>query len=260
MRAAADVRVAVRSARLTLPLSIDGALRLDPLAAPPRLDEAHAIALFRAGSSPVTVVGDVTVVYAAATLHLAVSTNGLVIQPRVVPAFDHRAVWAFIWTDGPHGCPAIRALPAHPVPEPQRVLLIAADGTGDGVSYQTRGSFCDAPVTGPRANLASYYVSLPWSLASHTGSEVVLRYATPPRCGDIEYSPITTTATSATLGVYALVLMAHPPCIVPTQPTNSSRSIPANAALTHNPTGLSEGRFTSMGRFTYFDGVAHTTS
>ena len=219
-------------------------------------------ALFRAGSPPWSLVENVTVVYADATLRLPVETAGMVIQPRVIPAFQHRPAWAFIWSNGPHSCPLETAKSTRSValPEPQHVELIAADGSGEGVSYQTRGSPCAGPITAPHAEIASYYVSLPWSTAPTTGSDVAVRYPVPPPCGDIEYTPSSGSADTETFGVYAFVLMARPPCSTPRRHTSTLRSFAARAVLLHDRTGLSLGRFTSPGNFTYFDGVSHTTS
>jgi hypothetical protein len=262
VRVATDSRRAVRDARLVRPLLFDGAaLRLDVGRGSPRVDEAHAITLFRAGSVPSTTVESVTVVYAVATLRLPVKTEGIVIQPRVVPAFERLPVWAFIWSNGPHGCPAQAASTGSvALPEPQHVELIAADGSDEGVSYQTRGSPCGGPITAPHAEVAAYYISLPWSASSITSTARVVRYPAPPPCGDIEYTPRSGNASGMTFGVYAIVLMARPPCSTPPQPTSTARPVAAGVVLLHDRTGLSLGRFTAAAHFTYFDGRSHTTT
>jgi hypothetical protein len=263
VRVATDSRRAVRGAHLIRRLLFDGrTLQLDVARGASRVDEAHAIALFRAGSLPWTIVENVTVVYADATLRLPVETGG-VIRPRVIPAFQHRPVWAFIFSNGPHSCPAepVTKTGAVALPEPQQVELIAADGSGEGVSYQTRGATCWGPIIAPQAEVASYYVSLPWTASSITSAGGIARYHAPPACGDIEYTPTSRTAAGTTFGVYASVLMARPPCKTPPQPTSTGLPGTAGVALVHDPTGLSRSRFTTPAmHFTYFDGRSHTTT
>jgi len=83
---------------------------------------------------------------------------------------------------------------------------------------------CAGPVTGPHAEIASYYVSVPWSTDRITGTDAVLRYERPPPCADIEYAPISGNASADTVGVYAFVLMARAPCSTPRQPASTSRA------------------------------------
>ncbi len=259
VRQATDSRRAVRGAHLIRPLLFDhGSLQLAVVGGSSRVDETHAIALFRAGSPPGSTVANVTVIYADATLRVRVEASG-VIQPRVVPTFEHRPVWAFIYSNGPHGCPAEVApqTGAIRLPEPVHVELIAADGSGEGVNYQTRGSECAEPTTASRAEVASYYVSLPWT-PSTRGKWFVAHYQAPPACGDIEYTPTGGSRNSVTFGVYAFVLMARAPCTTPRQPTSTGLQATIGTKLLHDPTGLSLGRFTTSGtHFTYFDGRTH---
>src|SRR5258708_7691108 len=71
---ATEIRRAVLDAHLVAPVLFDGhTLRLDVAHDSSRVDEAHAIALFRAGSPPWTIVENVTVAYADATLRLPVT-------------------------------------------------------------------------------------------------------------------------------------------------------------------------------------------
>jgi hypothetical protein len=260
VRVATDGRRAVRDARLTRPLVFDGnALRLDVGRGSPRVGEAHAIALFRAGSPPTTLVENVTVVYAAATLRLRVVIGDMTIRPRSVPTFVRRPVWAFIWSDGPHSCPAHAAVTPDSS-EPLHVELIAADGSDEGVTYDARGSRCGAAPVGPRASVAAYYLSLPWTVVSRDSSSVVLRYPTPPACSDTEYIPTRVDKRNATIGVYAFALLARPPCDRPGQVTTAARAVPSNVALVHERTGLAVGRTTGIDHtFRYFDGVTHTS-
>jgi hypothetical protein len=236
----------------------EGALRLDIARGASRVVEARAIALFRAGSLPTTLVENVTVVYAAATLRLRVVIGDMTIRPRSVPTFARRPVWAFIWSDGPHSCPAHAAVNPDS-PEPLHVELIAADGSGEGVTYDTRGSRCGAAPVGPRVNVAGYYVSLPWTEVSRGSSSVALRYPAAPACSDTEYVPVSVDKSNATVGVYAFALLARPPCDRPEQATTATRAVPSNVALVHERTGLAVGRTTEGdGAFRYFDSVMHT--
>ena len=259
LSAAPDHRSGIRDARLMKPLVFDGgSLQLDVAQGTPRVDEAHAIALFRAGSPPMTFVERVTVVYVDATLRLPVETAGMVIRPRIAPKFDHRPAWAFLWSMGSHSCPAYGS-GARSAPAPEHVELIAADGSGEGVDYQTRGSECPGHITGPNAVVASYYVSLPLTSAPHPTATNALRIGPPPPCGDIGLTLSGHTRSHGNIGVYAFVLMARPPCSRPHQPTATQRPVPIGVPLIHDPTGLSVGRFTSPEHFTYFDGARHTT-
>jgi hypothetical protein len=259
VQAATDAREAVTDAHLAQPLVFDeGALRLDIARGAPRLVEARAVALFRAGSPPTTLVENVTAVYAAATLRLRVVIGDMVIRPRVVPAFARRPVWAFIWSDGPHSCP--RSAPSPDSPEPFHVELIAADGSSEGVTYDTRGSPCGGAPVGPRVSVASYYLSLPWTVVSRESSGVVLRYPTAPPCSETEYIPTGVDKSNATIGVYAFALLARPPCDRPEQVTTAARAVPSDVALVHEPIGLTVGRTTGIDHtFSYFDGDMHTS-
>lgn len=247
-----------------------GVLRLDPLSGTPDVSEAQAIALFRAstpapGPSPSPAppvgmgsrVGPVSIVYALVTLRLAVPRDPtLVIQPRREPMFEHRAAWVIIGGAARIGG-SLCADGRSTVPPPQPVELIAADGSGEALAYQTAGRGCGRTVQ-PQVAVAGYYVSLPWTIASRNGGRIVIRYAAPPACGDMEEAPTETGPTSATFSVYAYVAMAHPPCARPKQGSTLVRYVPPNATISHVNAGLSVGTYTSATTFTYFDGTTHT--
>jgi hypothetical protein len=270
VRVATDTRSEIRDGHLSRAVLIDGGtLRLDPVSGTPSVTEAHAIALFRAGSQPGSSVSSVSVVYALVTLRLAADTDpARVIQPRSTPVFEHRAAWVIIWRDTGdfHGC-LEGPEPGSSAPPRQSVELIAADGSGEALAYDTGGSQCGRTV-GPHVAIASYYISLPWTVASRIGSRVVLRYPAPPACSDREDSPYATGPNSATFSVYAYVLMARPPCTTPKQGSTLVDSAPPNATLHHVKTGLSVGYFTPKpghvivdpagSTFTYFDGATRT--
>jgi len=258
VRIATDTRAEIRDAHLSRPVLIDGGtLRLDPISGTARVSEAQALALFRAGSMPFTQVENVMVVYAAATMRLAVNDKDSLPRPRVAPVFTHRAAWTFIWSERPIFCG--ESPQTSPAPEAQSVELLAADGSGEGLTYQTRGSLCGNPVS-PQVGIASYWVSLAWTVASRTGVNVVLRFATPPVCGDESYAPYTSSATSVTFRVYAEVLLAKPPCFEPRPKTTIVRSAPTTATLFHVKTGLTVSRSNATRNrdLTYYDGTTHT--
>ena len=110
----------------------------------------------------------------------------------------------------------------------------------------------------PQVGTASYYVSLPWTVASPKGGQVVLHTTTPPVCGYIDWGPYYSSVTSVTFTVYAVVLLAHPPCVVPKPMTSIVRSAPTTATLFHVKTGLTVSRYNDTGTFTYYDGTTHT--
>jgi len=166
-------------------------------------------------------IGDVSVVYAFATLRLTLPDDrAFVNRPRRLPMFHHRPAWVIISPMGPFfGCRA-EVITNSSAPERQRVELIAADGSGDGLLYRTGGSLCEQAVR-PQVAVATYDVSLPWTVVSRTGSRIVIRYAAPPACGAQDGVNITSSPTSVMFDVEASVLLASPPCS-PLRPASRS--------------------------------------
>jgi len=166
--------------------------------------------------------------------------------------FHHRPAWVIISPMAPFfGCREGDVTNSS-APERQRVELIAADGSGDGLLYRTGGSLCEQAVR-PQVAVATYDVSLPWTVVSRTGSRVVIRYAAPPACGAQDGVDITSSPTTVMFDVEASVLLASPPC-TPLRPASTIvESAPPTATLLHPITGpvINSG-------LTYYDGTTHT--
>jgi hypothetical protein len=267
LRVPTDVGADIHDARLVRPVLIDdGALRLDPTSARSQVSESDAIRFFRAGAMPFgSTVTNVNVVYAEATLRLAVHDDARVPHPRVPPVFMHRPAWVIIWQDGGvFHCPRY-SKPSVGGPRSQHVELLAADDTGEGVEYTTSGTGECGGTTPRTAVTADYWVSLPWTVASRVGSRLVLRYPTTPACATVALVPIYADPTGKTFGVYEDILMARPPC-VDTRPISTNlESAATTDQLRHLPTGIFLGRTTRKPSqpyptFSYFDGTTHSVA
>jgi len=178
------------------------------------------------------------------------------------------------------------------VPPPFDVLLLAADGSGEGSWYTTRGSVCLERPTGPTLMSAVQQTSLAWTLIERSGSNLVLR-ASVPRCTkDIEsgLGPGPTPGVGSlvssipgptpnfgsevyTLALYAYVVMAPDRCgpagrtvkapvSLPviggvTLPASALRPAPTGPARTiHTPLDTDDG--TLPPAYSYYDGLTHT--
>jgi hypothetical protein len=263
MHDARDARAAVRDGKVVRTLVFDeGALRIRPAPEPHPRGEAKAIALARS-SSPVgstTDASDVIVGYGLADLRLEVTVKDQAVQPEQPPSFHDRPVWFVVHENGAHSCPALPSRTARGngtrEREPLPVMLIAADGSGEGISYRGRGTFCEFPVEEPVARPALYSLSLPWRVASSTASSLTLAVQL-PRCSAI--STITGPGwPDTTLGISADVVMARGACRgESTRPVVVQRARDGSTPK-HAPTGLVRGMMTEPDRFSYFDGAAHT--
>lgn len=197
-----DLMPLVVAARLDASLQLgDGALRLDPATAPPGMRETDAVRLWATGNGlGQTLTGDTVVFLADATVRLPVA------RPQVpdlsawgIPRFTHRTVWAIATTAGLSNCPAQASSVAVAGPQPQlaSVMLIAVDGSGQGVTYSTGVSNC-FPRRPPSAEVASYAVSVHSSVTAST-----------PPCGSVDgtiTSSDRTGVTSSTTGVQVWML------------------------------------------------------
>jgi hypothetical protein len=263
VRDAADAKPAVRAGSVTTQLLFDdGELRIDPPPpGKPTLDEAEAIAYLRAGSLPGSYVdvSDVVVAYGRATLTLPVDTAGTDIRPARVPAFTSRPVWLLLHENGGHGCPAMPSTTApspseQPTREPLPVELIAADGSDEGVAYNTAGTLCGTPVAA-KAVVATYTLSVPWTQTNPQADGTATVTATPPECGVIS-GYVGPGEPESTIAVGATVLLARPPCQGDRQP-GSYDALNRGAPLQHAPTGLVTGMYTdgNTKQFHYYDGT-----
>jgi hypothetical protein len=232
-----------------------GKLRLDPTPDTPRLSEERAVRLWATGVSPggVSEADQAVVVLAKVTLRVPVSSEGMGLRPASTPTFTARDAWVVLWQNGVHSCPAITS-PGPGGPEPQPVEIIAADGSGEGVSYSTRGSFCAEPISGPTATPAVYEQSLPWTVASSTPTSVTIAF-TVPACG-FQTGLAGPNGSSYTVWVGATVVMGAGPC-VGAKPGPATATIYRRAGTepTHGATGLLVSRSSEdFTKLTYFDG------
>jgi hypothetical protein len=256
-----DAKPAVSDARLTRTVVIDGGrLRLDPTSDVPRLSEDRAVRLWATGAMPGSLsdTEGAVVVLAKVTMSVPVAADGLALRPATMPTFKGRDAWVMLWQEGPHSCPVVTS-PGPGGPEPQPIEILAADGSGVGVSYQTGGSFCAQPIRGPSATPAVYQESLPWTEKSSTPTSVTIAY-TVPACG-VQNGGLTASGpSSATVWVGATVVMGAAPCPgAKPGPATSMVGRGRAADVKHGKTGLLIGR--SSGGFqhlTYFDGQTRT--
>jgi hypothetical protein len=254
-----DAKAAVKDGRLTRTLLLDGGkLRLDPTSDTPRLSEDRAVHLWAAGSMPgsFSEADEPVVVLARVTLQVPVTSPDLTVRPATMPRFVGRDAWVMLWRNGPHSCPALPVRTDAPTggPEPQPVEIIAADGSNDGVSYQTRGSFCEQPTQGPTATPATYQESLPWTLAKNTPTTLTLAFTVPP-CGQ-QTGLAGPNGQTFTMWVGATVAMGAGPCLG-AKPGPATLSIGRNTQNnpTHGATGLLVSRSSDdYKNLTYFDG------
>ena len=182
------------------------------------------------------------VVLAKVTMKVPVSADGLALRPATMPAFNGRDAWVMLWQGGPHSCPVITS-PGPGGPEPQPVEIIAADGSGEGVSYQTGGSFCAEPVTGPTATPAVYQESLPWTQESSTPTGLTIAYTSPrAECRAVD-SP---ASTGSSYGLGRRHGRHGRRAVSRRQARSGDRSVGGTAGTrsTHGKTGLLVGRST----------------
>jgi hypothetical protein len=252
----------IQGARLTRQVLLDGGLlRLSPPSGSPGMTEQHAIQLFRAGGGHAVAVRlrpperSVIVAYAIASLRLAIRRDPtLVIQPRAFPVFDNRPAWVII---GSQSGPCNLAVQRSSQPASESIELIAADTSGEALVYDTAGSVCGFP-NKPKVEVASYSVLLPWTVASRSGTRLVLRHAAPPACSDLEGGSTLTSPTSETITIGAYVLMVRPPCTTPPRTPTTVEFLSPKQQLMHGATGLAIDRGLDSRTFTYFDGTTHT--
>jgi hypothetical protein len=258
-----DARSAVEDARLNRTLVIDGGkLRLDPTSDTPRVSEDRAVRLWATGLMPgsITDTEQAVVVLAKVTMQVPVSVAGMALRPATTPTFKGRDAWVMLWQPGPHSCPALPVRTDVPTGgrEPQPVEIIAADGSGEGVSYQTRGSFCAEPISGPSATPAVYAESLPWTVKGSTPTSMTIAY-TVPACG-LQTGVAGPNGSSYTVWVGATVMMGAGPCPgAKPGPATSTVGRRPGTNPTHGATGLLVGRSSEdFTKLTYFDGRTRT--
>jgi hypothetical protein len=142
------------------------------------------------------------------------------------------------------------------------VEIIAADGSTDWVSYTTRGSFCEEPISGPTASPAVYQESLPWTVVSSTATSETISF-TVPACGvqsglaDDFAGP---SGGKATVWVGAAIVLGAGPCPgAKPGPATVTVARRAGSQPSHGATGPLVGRFSGdVKTLRYFDGQTKT--
>jgi uncharacterized membrane protein len=240
-----DLTPYIRDARLRRSVEFDrGILRLDPPEQRPAITESRAIQLFRAGSQPNAIATDVVVFLAQATVTLTPT------PAQDLPGFRSRTVWVVVYGDGPINCPLMTVSPGAP-PAPQTpIALIAADHSGQGLGYTTRGSFCRRPATGPRESALDYILSVPWTAVRGRGKAVTLRALQLPQCSAVFSAG---WGSGEPVTVWAIVGMDKTAC----PDASSTISGPGWPPGPHAPVGIVTGFVTTPQGFTYFDGRTH---
>ena len=255
----------IKDARLIQSVSFDGgSLTLDPAPTPPQITEQHALTLWEAaeGEGNGSPTSDAVVFLANATSTLPISRQVLTSKDASAPAFTHRPAWIFMWDFTPVSCIGLpgNTQPARP---PISMELIAADGTGEGIFYTTRGAVCPGPEGGPVATIAEYWVSLAWKVAQVNGRIATIRIPL-SHCGREGSSGAVLDHTSHYLLAYSeRIYMQHAPCdgdmpsmniVEPTPPFGAA----SWGKVKHAPTGLTFARTSSKHGLLYFDGVEHS--
>jgi hypothetical protein len=267
VRDARDARVAVRGEHVVRPLVFDGgALRIDPARGHPRVSEQQAIRYVRAASLPgsAILVSDVVVALGIVTLTTPVTSQGMVVVGSRTPSFTGRPAWFVVYENSAHSCPAMRApapsVPAHALREPLPVRLVAADGSGEGVTYAGAGAFCGGAATPPTAHPSVYDVSVPWHILNGAGGSLQLKVDHLPPCSAVSGAsgpgwPDTSVAVGAE------VVMAAGTCPPAASSVITVGKTRDGSEPRHAPTGLASGMLTDFdpapGAFSYFDGARH---
>lgn len=159
----------VRSAELD-----DGALVVSPApgGAVPKISQQTASVLFGSDES----------IRGSSAGHL-LGYGFISVEPSLGAPVNDAAAWVGLVWGGATSCPAMTAPTGSttttvppPTPGYRAVIIIDPRQVYD---YQSRGSSCGGPATGPDANVASEVISVPWQLVSLQMSSVTVRYQVP---------------------------------------------------------------------------------
>jgi len=244
-----DPAAAIRHGRFVRTLVLDaGALNVEPPpGGKPATSEQEAVATFRSSSLPSVQVEDVLVGYGVVTVRPALLADSVGDVPG---AFDRRPAWLVFYRGGPHGCPGRSPGVRSSLPEGRPVFVLGESGA-EAVTYVGRGSFCGQPPTGPVAQRAYRYVSVPWQEVRRTATTATVRYQ-PPACGRLQSSMQAGGRGSSTLTLFTEQPLAALLC---PQPAPMTTQVPAprnGEPLRHGPTGPALGYVTGEGPDTSF--------
>jgi len=236
-------------------------VRLDPPAGTPKLTEARALALWESAGSfggPRT-TSEAVVFLAQATVPRSSDLVTSIHHPA--PQFVRRLSWVFLWTNEVQDCPrtSIPGYTPSPPPPPKQtpsVEVIAADGSGEGLTISPEQTECTLTPEGS-AVPASYHLSIPWKLIDVKGSFGVVHATMPSVCG---YSSGDGGSLGSRFAVDVVMLMVRGPCTVkyPKQVRDITFKVEIFGPEIHAPTGLVLARATSRFTLIYFDGRTHS--
>jgi hypothetical protein len=250
-----QIQPLVANARLVRAIQLGGgALRLDPPSRASKLREIDAVRVWAAATTGGQVFTGSTVVFLAdATVRVPVAVPDVpnTLSGWARPRFERRTVWAIpSGTDVPFFCPYMTSSPAKP--QVGSVTLIAADGSGEGVTYSTGAPVCDFPKQAPSAEVASYVVTVPTTTPSGTPNQPIHT----PSCGSFDGTATGSDNTGVLLSVTGVrVWMLGNRCEASMSVTDLLGR-PRNSLLG----SLAPGRVSpeTPGRVMYFDGHTHT--
>ena len=260
-----QARPYIKNARLThfLFLTVSG-IRLDPPAERPKLTEARAVALWESASGfgDPLVTADAMVFLARATVP---RTSDLITNIHHSAAtFSNRLSWVFLWTNEIRSCPRTSTFGYTPSPPPPpkqtpSVEVIAADGSGEGLTVSPEQTQCTLTPEGS-AVPASYHLSIPWKLVDVKGNFGVVQATTPSLCSYLGSTG--GGSLGSRFAVDVVMLMVQGPCTVkyPKDARDVSAKVELFGPEIHAPTGLVLGRATSRFTLLYYDGQTHSVS
>ncbi len=261
-----DIKGLIQATHLTRSLIVEGgALRLDPPSSAPTLQESRVLALWQSkGLGGYGFVADPVVFLASATLNTVPRGTPTGFSP---PTFASRLAWVVAWENS-----GVTSCPDHPGTATrfkQRAWLemVAADGSGQGVTFNTSGTVCGYPERA-YAYVATYGLSVPWTIIStqkprcHGTSrgcgrllDALVRISLPRCAMESGSSTGGGGGQPSTLEVFVAVPMVGRGC-------SETKDQIIHMQVAANPvppvTGLMQNYRTHGKTLTYFDGGSHT--
>jgi hypothetical protein len=255
-----SLRDAIQGGRFTTAVAFDrGVLTIAP--PPPRapvVEQPRAISVFRSTGLPNQFVTDVFVGYGTVTMRAALRPNGGM-------RLDGVPAWVVVYRRGPQSCPPAplispptARLPSR-LPAPWHVFLLNPQSGVEAVIYHQDRSVCGQPLTGPSAEVARQYASLPWVQLRRAAKHLTLRYQPGGGCTRSGVTVVRSLSTPQRQEVALLAArrLSTEPC--PGQPdATTTLTLPyPDAPVAHAPTGPVTSLYTSSQpeRFDFYDGA-----
>jgi hypothetical protein len=257
------VRGHLSDARLTgVSLRVGDHLGLSPSTSTPRATETEALRFWAAGppGSASAAVSYTTVFLADVSLDLPASLpSGSPLSTVDLPAFHDRPAWVILWQGAPTFCPnatrsgAVAADGTSPTAI-REVQLVAADGSGESLTYVRGGPPCAPDPGAEQVTVSTYSISLPWTADAGAPATVTVER---PVCAVLGGAVI----SGRVLAVSASMSMTGATCEGAVQ---ESLAVGGDATdLDHAPTGRLAARVSldaPAGGVRFFDGVDKTLS